>query len=78
MYRENSKGEYNIPFGKMNNPKICNKELIKNVSNILNDNDILFSSKSFEDVLIDEKNVFYYLDPPYMPISKTSDFTDLY
>ena len=29
-----------------------------NVSNILNDNDIVFSSKSFEDVLIDEKNVF--------------------
>ena len=75
MYRENSKGEFNIPFGKMNNPTICNEELIINVSNILNDNDIVFSSKSFEDVLIDEKNVFYYLDPPYRPISKTSDFT---
>ena len=75
MYRENSKGEFNIPFGKMNNPTICNEELIMNVSNILNDNDIVFSSKSFEDVLIDEKNVFYYLDPPYRPISKTSDFT---
>ena len=69
MYRENSKGEFNIPFGKMNNPTICNEELIMNVSNILNDNDIVFSSKSFEDVLIDEKNVFYYLDPPYRPIS---------
>ena len=75
MYRENSKGEYNIPFGEMNNPLICNSELILNISNILNNNDVEFSSKSFENILINEKNTFYYLDPPYRPISKTSDFT---
>ena len=75
MYRENSKGEYNIPFGDMNDPKICDKKLIENVSKVLNENDIEFSSKSFEDILIDEKNVFYYLDPPYRPISETSHFT---
>lgn len=75
MYRENSKGEYNIPFGEMNNPLICNSELILNISNILNNNDVEFSSKSFENILINEKNIFYYLDPPYRPISKTSDFT---
>ena len=75
MYRENLKGEYNIPFGEMNEPKICDKELIENVSKLLNENDIEFSSKSFEDTLINKKNVFYYLDPPYRPISKTSDFT---
>ena len=75
MYRENSKGEYNIPFGDMNNPLICNSELILNISNILNNNDVEFSSKSFENILINKKNIFYYLDPPYRPISKTSDFT---
>ena len=75
MYRENLKGEYNIPFGEMNDPKICDKLLIENVSKLLNENDIEFSSKSFEETLINEKNVFYYLDPPYRPISKTSDFT---
>ena len=75
MYRENLKGEYNIPFGEMNEPKICDRELIENVSKLLNENDIEFSSKSFEDTLINKKNVFYYLDPPYRPISKTSDFT---
>ena len=76
MYRENSKGEYNIPFGDMNDPKICDKQLIENVSKLLNENDIELSSKSFEDTIIEDKNVFYYLDPPYMPISKTSSFTD--
>ena len=74
MYRENSKGEYNIPFGKMKVNIICNEKLIKIISNIIRE--VEFSSKSFEDVLIDKKNVFYYLDPPYMPISKTSSFTD--
>ena len=75
MYRENSKGEYNIPFGDMNDPKICDKKLIENVSKLLNENDIELSSKSFEDTIIDDKNVFYYLDPPYRPISETSHFT---
>ena len=75
MYRENSKGHLNIPFGDMGNPKICDKDLIENISKLLNENDIEFSSKSFEDILINEKSVFYYLDPPYRPISKTSDFT---
>ena len=76
MYRENSKGEYNIPVGSMNNPLICDEDLIQNISNVLNNNDIEFSSKSFEELIIDKKNIFYYLDPPYMPISKTSSFTD--
>ena len=76
MYRENSKGEYNIPVGSMNNPLICDEDLIQNISNVLNNNDIVFSSKSFEKLIINKKNIFYYLDPPYMPISKTSSFTD--
>ena len=76
MYRENSKGEFNIPFGNMKNPTILNKELITNVCELLNNNDIIFTSKSFEKIRLKETNTFYYLDPPYRPISKTSSFTD--
>ena len=76
MYRENSKGEYNIPFGQMKNPTICNKERLKNISSLLKDKEVFFSSKSFEKTIIDDKNTFYYLDPPYRPTSKTSSFTD--
>ena len=76
MYRENSKGEYNIPFGQMKKPLICNKKLLENISSLLKDKEVFFSSKSFEKVIADEKEAFYYLDPPYRPISKTSSFTD--
>ena len=76
MYRENSKGEYNIPFGQMKDPVICNKDLLEKTSKLLKDKEVIFSSKSFENVMADDKEVFYYLDPPYRPISKTSSFTD--
>tara|TARA_B100001741_G_scaffold310784_1_gene310693 strand:- start:323 stop:1192 length:870 start_codon:yes stop_codon:yes gene_type:complete len=76
MYRENTKGEYNIPFGQMKDPVICNKDLLENISKLLKDKEVIFSSKSFEEVLADDKKVFYYLDPPYRPISKTASFTD--
>ena len=76
MYRENSKGEFNIPFGNMKNPTILNKQLISNVSELLNNNDIILTSKSFEKIRVKEINTFYYIDPPYRPISKTSSFTD--
>jgi DNA adenine methylase len=76
MYRENSKGEYNIPFGQMKVPVICNKDLLEKTSKLLKDKDITFSSKSFDKLILTNKDTFYYLDPPYRPISKTSSFTD--
>ena len=76
MYRENSKGEYNIPFGQMKTPVICNKDLLENISSLLKDKEVIFSSKNFEKVVADDKEGFYYLDPPYRPISKTSSFTN--
>ena len=76
MYRENSKGGYNIPFGQMKAPVICNRDLLEKTGKLLKDKEVIFSSKSFEKVVADDKEVFYYLDPPYRPISKTSSFTD--
>ena len=74
MYRENQKGEFNIPFGKMKPKVICNDALLKKLSNSFKN--VEFSSKSFEDLLIKKSKspVFYYLDPPYRPISNTSSF----
>lgn len=64
MYRENLKGEFNIPFGKMKNPKICDEELLRMVNKSLGSVNI--GCCEYNDILnIIEKGDFVYLDPPY-------------
>jgi DNA adenine methylase len=74
MYRENSTGKFNIPFGKMNNPCICDEKLLRNINNILQK--ININHCNYDNIL---KNInefdFVYLDPPihqrYSPLFKT-------
>jgi len=74
MYRENSKGEYNIPFGDQKNPNICDEENILAVSKCLKNTEI--TNYSFEDsVKKCKKGDLIYFDPPYYPINATSSFT---
>lgn len=75
LYRENSKGEFNVPIGKYKNPKICNPELLRSVSAALHNAQI--NVRSFEDVLdyVSSADDFVYFDPPYHPLSPTSNFT---
>lgn len=74
MYRENSKGKFNVPFGRYKNPKIVDKENIIKVSKMLENVEILCGS--FEESLSEvKKGDFIYLDPPYHPINQTSNFT---
>jgi len=76
LYRVNSKGQFNVPYGRYTNPTICDEELLRNISQYLNQNDILFSSVDFEKAVKNvSKNDFVYFDPPYDPLNKTSSFT---
>ena len=74
LYRVNSKGEFNVPHGKYQNPKICDKDNLLAVSRALQNVDILCGD--FENT---EKyaglNAVFYIDPPYKPITETSSFT---
>lgn len=64
MYRENSKGEFNIPFGKMKNPKICDEDTLRNVHNALSQ--VHIACCEYTSILdLVEENDFVYLDPPY-------------
>ena len=76
LYRVNSLGQFNSPYGKYKNPNIVNEVVLRAISKYLNGNDISIRSGDYKDVLNDiGKNSFVYLDPPYMPISSSSSFT---
>ena len=76
LYRVNSLGQFNSPYGRYKNPNIVNEVVLRAISKYLNRNEISIRSGDYKDVLNDiEKNTFVYLDPPYMPISSSSSFT---
>lgn len=76
LYRVNNSGKFNSPFGKYKNPNIVNESVIKAVSNYLNNAQVEILNVDYEVALRNvSKNAFVYLDPPYHPISKSSNFT---
>lgn len=76
LFRVNNAGEFNTPFGAYKNPNIVNAVTLRAVSKYLRENDIVFSSGDFAQVLasLPEKS-FVYFDPPYDPVSDSSAFT---
>jgi len=74
LYRVNSKGQFNVPFGRYKNPQFCDEKNLIAVHKALKNVEIV--NASFEKCLdFAEKNDFIYLDPPYVPISNSSNFT---
>jgi len=74
LFRQNSKGEFNVPFGRYMNPTICDEDNILEVSSSLEGVKIECIDFSRTQRYI-KKNTFVYLDPPYRPINDTSSFT---
>ncbi|MFH1440522.1 MAG: DNA adenine methylase [Candidatus Omnitrophota bacterium] len=74
LYRVNSKGEFNVPFGRYKNPTICDSQNLRAVSKVLKD--VKITNKDFSVIQKQIKNnSFIYFDPPYRPLNKTSSFT---
>jgi len=71
LYRENKKGEYNVPFRHYENCEMYDVQNIKNISKYFNENDVTFFNDDFSRLVIPE-NSLVYLDPPYYPVSKNS------
>ncbi len=77
LYRENSKGKFNVPFGKYDNPTICNADVLYADSKLLNKCEIEILTGDFSNTAkyVEERNLyFFYFDPPYRPLSATSSF----
>lgn len=76
LYRVNSKGQFNTPFGKYRNPNIVNKKRLHHVSEFLNSIELRIYNQDYREVLeLADQDTFIYLDPPYYPLSNTSSFT---
>ena len=74
LYRVNSRNEFNVPFGDYNNPGICDEKTIYSCSKLLKRVTILNDDFSTS-IKYAGKDTFYYFDPPYKPVSRTSSFT---
>lgn len=73
LYRENSKGGFNVPFGKYLNPTICDEALIIADSNLLQKVEILQGDFEHTQEYVNGYT-FLYFDPPYRPLDATSSF----
>ena len=76
LYRTNSSGLFNVPWGKYEKPSLYMPNELSNAAEVLR----LFTQQikiaDFEIVLDNAKaGDFVYLDPPYVPLSVTSSFT---
>lgn len=76
LFRVNSRGQFNVPYGKYSNPCIADPSVIRAVSAYLNDASVKIIEGDFERAVARaRKGAFIYFDPPYHPISDTSSFT---
>lgn len=74
LYRVNRRGEFNVPFGRYDNPTICDSTNLLAVSRALKS--VTIEHRSFESALDRaERGDLVYFDPPYVPLSPTANFT---
>lgn len=77
LYRVNKKGLFNVPYNNRVNGKSIDENNIRAIGQYLKNEDINIICKDFEEACADVKpGDFVYFDSPYVPESKTADFTD--
>ncbi len=75
LYRENSRGRFNVPFGRYANPRILDEENLRAAARALRNATI--RQDGFDAVQERARpGDLVYFDPPYHPLSSTSSFTD--
>ena len=75
LYRVNKSGLFNVPWGKHIKPQICDECTLRADSQLLKR--VEFLEGDFEKTMRSAiGRAFFYLDPPYRPLSVTSNFKD--
>ncbi len=74
LWRVNSSGRFNVPFGRYKNPRIVDEKNLRACSKLLKRARLLRSD--FENTTdLAKPGDFVYFDPPYVPLSDTAYFT---
>jgi DNA adenine methylase len=74
LYRVNSKGQFNVPYGRYKRPTICNAENLRGAAKVLRRAKLVVGD--FETVVAKARaGDGVYFDPPYVPVSRTASFT---
>jgi DNA adenine methylase len=74
LYRVNSRGIFNVPFGRYKNPRLFNEAWLRRASDALAGAQV--EQEDFKMLLVEaQKGDLIYFDPPYHPRSATAYFT---
>ena len=74
LYRVNSSGAFNVPYGRLTSPTVCNEKLLRVCSDWLARVEV--REGPFASAVVDAKEGdVVYFDPPYVPLSTTSSFS---
>jgi DNA adenine methylase len=75
LFRLNRLGEFNVPAGRYKDPRICDPDHIRAVAAVLGRPEVAIEHRGFEAALGEARaGDFVYCDPPYAPLSRTSNF----
>jgi len=76
LFRVNSQGQFNVPFGRYKNPNILDEAVLRAANKYLTSNNVNILNTDFEEAVREaKKGDFVYFDPPYDPVSSTASFT---
>lgn len=77
LYRVNRTGRFNVPHGTYVRPAICNKDALYAASEILSRDGVSIKHADYSSAISAcRAGDLVYLDPPYLPLTKTASFTD--
>jgi DNA adenine methylase len=76
LFRLNAGGAFNVPVGRYDRPKICDRTKLLRVAAALSGPRVRLHCGSFESALdVASAGDFLYIDPPYAPTTRTANFT---
>lgn len=76
LYRVNKNGQFNVPFGKYKNPKICDEVNLINLSKLIKNVIFIYVDyRESENYIENSEKTFMYFDPPYRPLKRNNGFT---